>query len=117
MRAGEHLRSSCRSSVLTIFFGLLLRIILIGLVGARGAGSFSRRSAMCARLCELFVWSWRFGAWCRLLVPSRARGPQRMIMAGNAYDSHGNIVDGERLGLYESLTTATRRRRDSEVAA
>ena len=40
-----------------------------------------------------------------------------MIMAGNAYDSHGNIVDGERLGLYESLTTATRRRRDSEVAA
>jgi hypothetical protein len=72
-----------------------------------------RRAISSCEACPLL-------AQCRIdaaAAVERGDGPQRMIMAGNAYDSHGNIVDAERLGLYESLTTATRRRRDSELAA
>ena len=72
-----------------------------------------RRAISSCEACPLL-------AQCRIDAAASAErgdGPQRMIMAGNAYDSHGNIVDGARLGLYESLTTATRRREASEVAA
>ncbi|MDI9915388.1 hypothetical protein [Rhodococcus sp. IEGM 1379] len=62
-----------------------------------------RRAITSCEACPLL-------AQCRSDADSAIKhgdGPRRMVLAGNAYDNHGNVIDRDRLELYASLTTVS----------